>query len=183
MRRIQNAKELGILLLSLALIFSVKGQDVVASDDNSRRVAIVEDRDQTYMTSKLYELKNVKGADLAPFVLGAVRRFNTRGTPEASVQSLAYAKEGKEYILVNMATDIVALIDDMIAKLDRPSKTDGEGSIVDGDGIYRFVYCPKHRFTKDMINVASIVSGGDGQFFSDPSTNMFYWKDSKSDGD
>ncbi len=170
-------------MLSLALGWTAIAQEKVTavSEGRTRKVTVVEDRHQTYMTSKLYELKNLKGTDITPFIIGAVRRY-VPGSPEPSVQSLAYAKDGKEYIVVNMAREMVPYVDDMVAKLDRPAKPDEEGSLVDGDGIYRFVYAPKHRFTSDMINVASIVSGGEGRFFADPSTNMFYWKDSKSDG-
>jgi hypothetical protein len=148
-------------------------------EKKKRDITIIEDRYQRYMISKLYELKNAKAADIMPFVLGAVQRYNS----ESSVESLSYEKEGKEYLLVNMGVPMIKYIDDMIAKIDRPSKKDGEGSFVDGDGIYRFVYYPKHRFFSDMISASSIVSGGDGNYFSDSTVNMFYWKDSKSDGE
>ncbi|HRU02079.1 MAG TPA: hypothetical protein P5239_10305, partial [Victivallales bacterium] len=174
--------EIGLFgVVSTFFLPSIHGQDVIVGA-KERTVTIVEDRAQKYMVSKLYELKNIKAADLAPFVLGAIRRYVPGSPSEPSVEALSYKKEGKEYLLVNMATEMVPDIDDMIAKLDRPSKSDSEGSIVDGDGIYRFVYAPKHRFTSDMMRVASIVSGGDGRFFVDPGTNTFYWKDSKSDG-
>ncbi len=155
------------------------GQEALDEDPGERKVEIVEDRDQDYMATKIYELKNVKSADLMPFIAGAVQRYNGGST----VERLDYVAGKKQYIVVNTAYDMMPYVDDMVAKLDRPGKLDSNGSLVDGDGIYRFVYCPKHRYYADMNRLGPVITMGDGAYFDDASVSMFYWKDSKSEGE
>jgi len=162
---------------------SSKTEEVKATLDEdeqkgTRTVRVVEDRDQKFMSSKVYELKNAKATDIAPFVLGAVKRFNN----ESNVNRLSYKEGGREFLAVNTGVDIMPMIDDMVSKLDRPGKMDADGSIVEGTGINRFVYKPKFRASSEMAMIGPTLSGGDGAFFFDQSTNMFYWKDVKSDG-
>jgi len=153
-------------------------------DKGTREITIVEDRDQTYMTSKVYSLKHTLAVDLRPFVAGAVRRFNS----ESNVQRLNYKAGGKQFLIVNMPLDMVPYIDDMIAKLDRPvadpEKNTIDGSTIAGTGSYRFSYQPQYRATQDMLNVFRRVgfTGADSEYFLDQPTNTFYWKNSYSDG-
>lgn len=150
----------------------------------TREITIVEDRDQTYMTSKVYVLKHTKAVDLRPFVAGAVRRYNS----ESNVQRLNYNAGGKQFLVVNMALDMVPYIDDMVKKLDRPTKNPEKdtinGSIISGTGSYRFSYQPQYRATQDMLNVFRTVgfAAAEAAYFLDPATNTFYWKNSYSDG-
>lgn len=164
----------GIMLLMALLLagWNMAGQDV-------RTIKLNEDRDQKYKGSKVYELKNVRCDDITPFILGAVKRYN----PQGDVQRLNYKPNGKQYIVVSTGVDMIPYIDDMVAKLDKPCTTkDKNGSIIDGDGIYRFTYKPTYRASENM-NVAIQDLRSDGTMYFDAPTNLFYWKDSKSDGE
>lgn len=153
--------------------------DMKEEDEKGKQIIrIVEDRDQKFMSSKVYELKNAKATDIAPFVLGAVKRFNS----ESNVNRLSYAEGMKEFLAVNTGTDMIPLIDDMVSKLDRPGKEDGNGSTVEGTGIKKFVYKPRFRASSEMAMIGPTLTGGDGAFFFDQGTNMFYWKDVESNG-
>ncbi|HBC85744.1 MAG TPA: hypothetical protein DCZ94_02190 [Lentisphaeria bacterium] len=143
-----------------------------------RQIKVIEDRDQTYMSSKVYELKSIKAADLTPFIQGAVKRYYN----QSSVDRLSFPEGGKEFIAVNMPTAMVPFVDDMVAKLDRAGKVDENNSTVEGTGIYRFVYCPKYRASSEMEVIGRTITNGDGEYYFDASTSMFYWKDSSSYG-
>lgn len=148
-----------------------------------RTIVFNEDRRQHYMTSKTYELKYVNAHDLLPYVLGAVKRFDA----QSSVQSLDYTAGKKQYLVVSTANALFPYIDEMIAKLDYPSKRiDPAGTVIDGDGITRWVYCPEYRSSEEMNQVvAQTFTGGygSGASFFDFATNMFYFKSSKSEGE
>lgn len=165
------------------VIAAVCSANMLGEDPGARTITFNEDRNQHYMTSKVYELKYVKAHDVLPFIKGAIKRFDTQST----VQSLDYEAGKKQFIVISTGVDIIPLIDDMIAKLDYPSpKVDEAGSIVSGDGIYRYTYCSKYRASENMNYVlrqvfASGFSSGTSYF--DFPTNMFYWKSSKSEGD
>jgi hypothetical protein len=149
--------------------------------DRTRTITLREDRDQNYMTTKVYQLKHTIAADLRPFVEGAVFRAN----PEGNVSRLTYAFGKTNFLSVHMPIWLVPYIDDMVAKLDRPGTLDAEGSVIAGSGIYRFTYMPRHRSSQalfDLVVTPRFISG-DGIQFRDPVTNRFYWKDSKSDGE
>ncbi len=147
---------------------------------NTRTITFLEDRDQDYMVTKVYEIKNTIAADLRPFVEGAVRRAD----PESSVSRLAYKHAKKQFLQVNMPNWMVPHIDDMVAKLDRPAEKDAEGSALLGTGIYRFSYMPQHRSSEAMrAAIAGRFTGGDDIQFRDASSNLFYWKGSYSDGE
>jgi len=99
------------------------------------------------MTTKVYELKHTRAADLMPFVRGAVLRANA----ESWANRPSYKAGEKEFLVVSMPDYLIADIDDMVAKLDRPGTKDAEGSLVEGTGINRYVYCPQHRGGTDML--------------------------------
>ena len=151
--------------------------------DKTRTIVFNEDRDQHYMTTKVYELKNVDAHDIMPYINGAVKRYD----PQSNVKSLDYARGKAKFLTVSTGNDMIPYIDDMIGKLDHPSmKKDAAGSIVDGDGIYRFSYCSKYRGTTNMKEVIeqTFTGGyGAGAAYYDEPTNMFYWKSSKSEGE
>jgi hypothetical protein len=153
----------------------------VPPTDHTRTITLLEDRDQTFMTTKVYELKNTIAADLRPFVEGAVVRAN----PESNCSRLTYGVGKTNFLSVHMPIWMVPYIDDMVTQLDRPGEADAEGSVIAGTGIYRFSYMPKHRSSQSLLNlvVTPRFLSGDGIYFRDPVTNLFYWKDSKSDGE
>ncbi len=157
---------------------SVVNYRIRRNEDGLRQIRLLEDRDQKYMVSKVYELKHAKGADITPWVLGAVQRYYYAST----VERLSYKKDSKEYIVVNTGVDMVPFVDDMVAKLDRPSKIDSLGSIYDGSGIYKFVYYPKYRFSPTLVKVGPTVGSEDGEYFFDAKNSFYYFKDSYSDG-
>ncbi len=143
----------------------------------TRRITLMEDRDQTYMTTKVYTLKNVKASDLTPFVEGAVKRANS-----ASVVGNLTTK-GENFLSVSMPNFMVPYIDDMIKKLDRPGLKDDSGSVVAGTGIHHFYYSPNYRSEYEMFNVLSArFNDSDQSVNFGPGMSFFYWKGSKSDG-
>lgn len=154
-----------------------------AMAQKQRTIIFNEDRAQHYMTSKVYELKHVGAHDIMPFIQGAIKRFDEQST----IQSLDYVKGKKQFIVVSTGSQMIPYIDDIVAKLDHPcGKTDKIGSIVDGDGVSRFVYFSKYRGTENMRSViAQTFTGGygSGASFFDDATNTFYWKSSKSEGE
>lgn len=155
------------------------GQQATGTKNGDRRVEIVEDRNQDYMASKVYELKHVKPGDLTPFILGAVKRFNSA----SRVERLNYKFAKKQYIVVHTAEQMMPYVDDLVRILDRPGGDKDEvGAIIDGTGIYRFVYYTKYRYTSDMLKIAKVRGSSDGEYFADENENMLYWKDSDSDG-
>lgn len=159
----------------MCLLFS----GLIAAGDEVRTIKLNEDRDQKYKGSKVYELKHVRCDDITPFILGAVKRYN----PQGDVQRLNYKPSGKQYIVVSTGVDMIPYIDDMVAKLDKPcDKKDKNGSIVYGDGIYRFTYKPIYRASESMNTTIQDLRS-DGTMYFDAPTNLFYWKDSKSDGE
>ena len=124
-----------IIKAGLALL-AAGTMSMTASAQKSRTIVFNEDRAQHYMTTKVYELKNAKAHDILPFIKGAVTRFDA----ESKVESLDYEKGKQQYIVVSTGNQLIPYIDDMVAKLDFPSKSgDKSGSIVDGDGIHRYV--------------------------------------------
>ena len=148
--------------------------------DGVKNIKINEDRDQRYMVSKVYELKNIRCDDITPWVLGAVQRYNI----ESMVNRLNYPVGKKQYILVTTGSDMMPYVDAMVAAMDRPSdKKDEATSIVDGTGIYKFCYRPKYRANDDMMTTVLVDTHQDGYAWYEANMNFFYWKDSKSDGE
>lgn len=169
-------KKLSVVLTAVFLL----GIFSIAYAGKTRNITFVEDDAQSYMVSKVYEIKHAKAVDLTPFVLGAVQRYS----PNSKVSRLKYKYGKKLFLVVTTAQEMMPFVDDMIAKLDRPGiKRDKWGSIIAGTGIARFAYSPKYRSTDDMVHILHHGAGsGDGDVFRDETSNMIYWKDSLSDG-
>lgn len=149
------------------------------ADGKTRKIVLLEDRDQNYMTTKVYEIKNMKAVDLRPFVEGAVFRAD----PESRVSRLNYKFGKKQFLGVTMPNYMVPYIDDMVKKLDRPGIKDPAKSVIAGTGIHHFYYKPNYRSTEVMLDVVfERYTGGDEIVFRDPESNLFYWKGSASDG-
>lgn len=145
----------------------------------TRNITLMEDRNQTYMTTKVYVIKHMKAVDLRPFVEGAVKRANG----ESGVARLNYKKGHEQFLSVSMPNFMVPYIDDMIKKLDRPGIRDNAGSVIAGTGIHHFYYKPNYRSSAVMLNlVFPRFNDGDNIVYRDPQSNLFYWKGSASDG-
>jgi len=145
----------------------------------TREITLLEDRDQSYMTTKVYDIKNMKASDLTPFVEGAVKRANSA----SRVGNLFYKKEKKNFLSVSMPNYMVPYIDDMIEKLDRPGIKDSADSVIAGTGIHHFYYSPNYRSTDEMLKLLfARFTNGDTIVFRGAGSNFFYWKGSASDG-
>ena len=139
--------------------------------------------------------KNIAANDIVPFVLGAVMRYSTN----SKVDRINYAAAKQQWLAVTTPVAMMPYVDDMVAKMDRPSKIkDVNGSIVRGTGITRYVYNPKWRSSQDMVTL--MVKAGipadasgydysydsedssagkyDGRVLYDSASNLIYWKDS-----
>ncbi len=139
----------------------------------TRQIKVIEDRDQTFMTTKVYELKNARAADMTPFVLGAVQRYYKY----SSVERLNDKANKRQILTVNMPVSLVPYIDDMVAKLDRPGVTDSQNSVIMSTGIAKLVYYPEHRASADMLPLGPTVGSSNGAYYFDSENNMFFWKD------
>ncbi|QSH40621.1 hypothetical protein P0136_12310 [Lentisphaerota bacterium ZTH] len=143
-----------------------------------RTIIFNEDRNQKYMTTRIFKLEHMDATDLQPWVVGAVKRFNG----ESIAQRLDYAYGDEQYLVVSTGVEVMPYIVDMIQKMDRPCKIKGPNNeIVDGDGIHRFVYYANYRAT-DNMREALFAAVQFGISFFDPQHNMFYWKNSLSSG-
>ena len=157
-----------ILLFGTAII--ICASSVFAQE--TREIRVTEDRDQAYFTSKVYELKNTLAADITPFVLGAVQRYDM----SSSVERMNDKANKRQILTVNMPVAMVQHIDDMVAKIDRPGIKDNQNTVIQSTGIQKFVYYPEHRASLDMFPIGPAVGSADGSYFFDPQNNMFYWK-------
>jgi len=167
-------------LASCSLLFGSLEASGQTTADGVRNIRLNEDRDQKWVVSKVYELKYINCDDLTPWVLGAVQRYSILST----CQRLNYVQGKRQFIVVTTGRDMMPFVDQMVATMDRPCGIkDAEASIVDGSGNYKYVYWPKYRANDAMITsvLADIRSDGFGWYES--RNNIFYWKDSKSDGD
>lgn len=169
-----------VKLLAAALLtcgaFAASAQTV----DGVRNIKINEDRDQKWMVTKVYELKNISSDDITPWVHGAVQRYSTAG----NCQALNYTAGKKQFIVVTTGKDMMPFVDQMVESMDRACpKTDADKSIVDGTGIYKYSYRPKFRANDAMITEVLADTRTTGYGWYEPTNNLFYWKDSKSAGD
>ena len=152
--------------------------------DKIQKIRFKEDDAQNYMVSKIYELKHLKANDLVPFVLGAVKRYSSNSTADR----INYTSE-KQWIAVTTGVRMMPYVDEMIAKLDRPSAKRGpHGSLLDGTGIQRYVYTPKYRSSQEIVDLmiatgipanATTDRKQDAVVKYDEATNLIYWKDSE----
>ena len=167
-----------IYISALLLLIGISSFNVHA--EKVKKLRLNQDDAQSYMVSKAYELKHTRSCDIAPFVEGAVKRYNI----DSNVQRLDFKAAGKEILVVSTSVDMMPYVDDMIAKIDIPGVKDSSGSVVEGTGISRFGYYPKNRATPEMLKILrNNILPGNSSVFLDESVSMLYWKSSKSDGD
>lgn len=102
------------------------------------------------MISKVYELKYLKANDVAPFVLGVVKRNNTQST----VNRINYRAGDEQLLTVSCPVRMMPYVDDLIAKLDRPARVAGGGEDpIRGTGITRNLYPARFRSARVMVDV------------------------------
>lgn len=193
-------KTAGFAAAFLGAVGSLEGFDPASQaagpvPEKTRKIRFIEDDAQDYMVTKVYSLKYIKANDIVPFVLGAVMRYSTN----SKVDRINYAAAKQQWLAVTTPVAMMPYVDDMVAKMDRPSKIkDVNGSIVQGTGITRYVYNPKWRSSQDMVTL--MVKAGipadasgydysydsedsssgkyDGRVLYDSASNLIYWKDS-----
>ena len=172
----KNSRMLCCLLATVGLTAG----SFLQADVKEKKLLFKQDDAQEVFVSKIYELKYVGAGDITPFILGAVKRYNTN----SQVDRLNYKSASRQMLVVSTPPNMMRYVDNMIANLDRPvNKKDASGSVIAGTGIYRFAYLPKYRSTSDMLNILNkAVVSPDGGAFRDATSNLLYWKDSYSDG-
>ena len=182
--RISLGGACGLLCAMDAAAFDPASETKEPAPDKVQKIRFKEDDAQNYMVSKVYDLKHLKANDLVPFVLGAVKRYASNST----VDRINYTS-AKQMIVVTTGVRMMPYVDDMIAKLDRPSAKRGPfGSLLDGTGIQRYVYTPKFRSSQEIVDL--MISTGipsnatsdrkqDATVKYDEATNLIYWKDSE----
>jgi len=169
MKRIQWTVPLALLLAAM----------MPATAEEVRDLHLLQDDAQKPMATKIYDLKYVIANDITPFVLGAIRRYNGN----SYVDRINDFARKKQLLLVTTPGDMMPYVDEMVAKIDRPCPKDANGSIIQGDGIYRFAYLANFRSSEDVASLlTNLVRSGDGAVFFDTPSNLLYWKDSASDG-
>ena len=146
--------------------------------NTSRTIRLVQDDAQEYMASRVYKLRYLKANDVTPFLLGVLKRSNTQST----VNRINYKAGNEQLLTVSCPVRLLPYVDDMLEKLDRPSRIEGraEGDPIRGTGIIRRVYPAKFRSAQTMVDVmtGTGVNGGVDSFVGyDPTTNIIYWKD------
>jgi len=161
---------------ALAVMFAAV---LPTSADSVRKLHLLQDDAQKPMVTKIYDLKYIQANDITPFVLGAVKRYNSN----SYVDRINDFARKKQLLIVTTPSDMIPFVDEMVTKIDRPAPKDASGSIVQGDGIYRFVYMPNFRSSSDVALILNnLVRSADGYVFFDNPSNILYWKDSASDG-
>ena len=100
-----------------------------AEEGNQRTIVFNEDRNQHYMTTKVYELKNVRAHDLMPV---CARSGQTIRQPVTSAERRLFQR-GKQFLVVLHREYVSPWVDEMIATLDYPSpKVDESGARIEG---------------------------------------------------
>jgi len=159
------------LLAAAALATGIAYQ--APAQDKVREISILEDTAPNAMTTKVYELKHTKAADLAPIVQNAVNYMDD----QSKVDRCNFKAEGKQLLFVSMWNEMIPNVDGIIKALDRPG--------FDGRADYNFEYYMEYR---SGANLTSMLSGADNMFTTNEATYyedegyVIRWRDSKSDG-
>ena len=170
--------------LSLFIIASCWccGEDGNKVDPATQTVRLVQDDAQDYMVSRIFLLKHIQANDIAPFVLGMVKRYNMN----SSVNNIQYQQANQEILTVTCPEKMMPWVVDFIKKADRPVRIAGKtpDDIIRGTGITRAVYTPKYRSGQILVNIivnAVINAGPYGSVYGwDANSNQIYWKDNTS---
>ena len=148
------------------------------TSETTRTIRLVQDDAQEYMVSRVYKLNYLKANDITPFLLGVLKRSNTQST----VNRINYKAGNEQLLTVSCPVRLMPYVDDMLAKLDRPSRIEGrmDGDPIRGTGITRCVYPARFRSAQTMVEVMTgtgINGGADSYVGYDADTNIIYWKD------
>lgn len=167
----------------LSLFFLVVISPFLAADNNTTQtVRLVQDDAQDYMVSRIFLLKHIQANDIAPFVLGMVKRYNMNST----VSNIQYTQAQQEILTVTCPEGMMPFVQDFICKADRPVKIAGKtpDDIIRGTGITRAVYTPQYRSGQVLVNmiVNALINAGpySSVYGWDANSNQIYWKDNTS---
>ena len=168
--RIQKFAAVLITASTLGLPF------ILQAGDKVQKITFIEDDAQKNMASKIYHLKYVKAADVAPFVRSAALRY----TADSHVSSVEDTDRKRQMLIVSTGVNFFPYMDKLIAALDRKASIT-KASNITGDGIAVGVYNASYRATQSMLDiiVKGEVSSGDkdSSVKLDAEHNMFYFKD------
>ena len=168
--RIQKFAAVLITASTLGLPFALQAGDKV------QKITFIEDDAQKNMASKIYHLKHVKAADVAPFVRSAALRY----TSDSNVSSVEDTARKRQMLIVSTGINLFPYMDKLVAALDRKASI-AKASNITGDGIAFGVYNASFRATHSMLNiiVRGEVSSGDkdSSVKLDEGHNIFYFKD------
>ncbi|OQA79372.1 MAG: Bacterial type II/III secretion system short domain protein [Lentisphaerae bacterium ADurb.Bin242] len=170
-------KEKKLLFLLLGAWLPAAG--VLSAQDSAaevRTIRLLQDDAQLRLASKVYELKYVKAADIRPYIEAAVKRFHSKSKTER----VNYSAAKRNFLIVSTGENFLPYVDDLIAKIDRPGKTDKYGSILEGTGITRIAYTPNYRAAEDIVRIINgAIKTSEGYAYLNKDTNTIYWKDDK----
>jgi len=170
-------KEKRILFLLLGAWLSAAG--VLGAQDSAaevRTIRLLQDDAQLRLATKVYELKYVKATDIRPYIEAAVKRFHSK----SKVERVNYSAAKRNFLIVSTGESFLPYVDDLIAKIDRPGKTDQYGSILEGTGITRIAYTPNYRAAEDIVRIINgAIKSSEGYAYLNKDTNTIYWKDDK----
>lgn len=148
-----------------------------SEQEKVQKITFIEDDAQKNMASKIYELKHMTAADVAPFIRGAVIRYCS----ESKVSAISDRANKRQMLLVSTGIKNIPYVDKLVAALDRKGSLKGKLDIV-GDGIAYGTYRPSYRSASVMLDIvvkAGLTSSAaaDAAIKFDAATNLFYLKD------
>lgn len=153
---------------------------LTADDDKVQKIAFIADDGQSYIYTKIYELKHTRAVDLRPFVKTAIMRCNGNST----ISAVSDSANKRQLLIVSTKHAMIPYVDEMIKALDRPGKVNADGSIIEGTGAVYGTYAAKFRsndYMTEIMKNAGVTNGDvNGVFKRDPITGLFYFKDTPS---
>ena len=160
------------------LAASLAGAAAWAAEESSgvRTIRLRQDDAQVRFISKIYELKNVSGEELLPFVNSAVQRYNR----SSSVRRITGDgdKNKCNALLVSTGVDFMPYVDKIVAALDRPGKVGEDGSVIQGTGVAQIAYTPRYRAASQFSEIIdSTLGSSSGAAYVNRETNTIFWRD------
>ena len=124
--RIQKFAAVLITASTLGLPF------ILQAGDKVQKITFIEDDAQKNMASKIYHLKYVKAADVAPFVRSAALRY----TADSHVSSVEDTDRKRQMLIVSTGVNFFPYMDKLIAALDRKASITKASNIARGLRFY-----------------------------------------------
>ncbi|MDD4817597.1 MAG: hypothetical protein PHI85_06475 [Victivallaceae bacterium] len=161
----------------MAAVFAVLPTAISANaQDDTQVIHLRQDNAQVNFVSKLYELKHVRATDILPFINSAVLRYNANST----VSRVKYApgENAPDALMVSTGVDFMPYVDSLIEMMDRPGVKDEAGSLLEGTGVCRVAYTPRHRAALEFASLIDmLISSSEGSAYVNSDTNTIFWRD------